>query len=894
MQKLLRRLRYAFRQDRRERDLSEELRFHVEMKQKELEASGLDPKTAATTARRAVGNVLLTRNQVRDVWIWPWFQYLWSDLRFGARMLRKSPGFTLAAVLTLALGIGVNSAIFSVVNAMLLRPLPVRAPEELVTVSKVDDHLEFPHGMSYIDYLDLRTQVAEFSDLMAYTFAAASLGTTEGAERTWIGMVSGNYFSGLGVDVAVGRTFLPEEDSPYGDVPVLVLSYGAWQRRFGGDPGVVGRTVQLNGQPSTIIGVTKEGFHGTHTLFDVDAFAPLTSLERLRPDQAGTLTLRAAEAVSVIGRLAEAVSVADAQVAMRVQAARMAVAYPRTHENSEYLVLLESRSRPEPATASLTPLIGTVMMGLAGLVLLLACANVAGLLIARGVARTREMALRAALGAGRGRLLAQLLGESLLLSLLGGAVGVVVALWVSRLLGSIRFAADVPIRFDVSLDWRVLAFTAVTAIVTGVLAGVSPAFQSARADLAARLKEGGRGAVDSPGRQRARGVLVVAQVAVSLFLLVCSGLFIQSLRSAEQMDYGFRTDNLLLLSIDHITQGYDEPRGRAVYREIATAVERLPRVRSVSWARYVPFSSGTLLTNFVSEDRTATTIEKPAVMAFNYVGADYFRTVDTAILRGRGFDDDDQEGGRRVAVINRTAAERLWPGLDPIGRQVRADTGDGYGAPVEVIGVAEDALFMIPITQPRPYVYFPFEQEYQSTATLHVYTDGDPGPVAPDARAAVAQSDPTLAVFDLLTIRDHLNAGNALIVFRMGAFTVGAFGGLGLLLAAVGIFALVSYSVGQRQQEFGIRAALGARAGDIVRLAIRQGITLTVAGIGLGLLVSFALTRFMAGLLVGVGPTDPAVFATIVLVLAVVALVACLLPCRRAATADPLATLNAE
>lgn len=309
--------------------------------------------------------------------------------------------------------------------------------------------------MSYVDYLDLRAQVAEFSDLMAYTFVAASLGTTEGTERTWIILVSGNYFSGLGVDIAVGRTFLPEEDRPYGDFPVLVLSYGAWQRRFGGDPDVVGRTVQLNGQPYTVIGVTQTGFHGTHSLIDVDAFAPLTSLERLRPDVAGSLIERGAEGIFVIGRLAKSVRVAEAQAAMQVQAARMARAYPRTHENSEYLVLLESRSRPEPSTSSLTPLIATVMTGLAGLVLLIACANVAGLLIARGVARTREMALRAALGAGRGRLFAQLLSESLLLSMLGGAAGVVVALCVSRLLGSIRFAADLPIRFDVGVDWRV-------------------------------------------------------------------------------------------------------------------------------------------------------------------------------------------------------------------------------------------------------------------------------------------------------------------------------------------------------------------------------------------------------------------------------------------------------
>jgi predicted permease len=611
--------------------------------------------------------------------------HLWQDLRFGARMLRKSPGFTLAAVLTLALGIGVNSAIFGVVNALLLRPLPVRASEELVTLSKLDDHIEFPHGMSYVDYLDLREQVAEFSDLMAYTFVAASLGTTEGAERTWISAVSGNYFSGLGVDVAVGRTFVPEEDQPYGDFPVLVLAHGMWQRRFGGDPGVVGRTVQLNGQPYAVIGVTSEGFQGTHSLIGTDGFAPLTSLERLRSDQTGALTERGAEGMFVIGRLAEGVTVADAQAAMQVQAARMTSAYPRTHVNSEYLVLLESRSRPEPSTSSVTPLVGTAMMGLAGLVLLIACANVAGLLIARGMARTREMALRAALGAQRGRLFAQLLSESLLLAMLGGAAGVVVALWVSRLLGGIRFAADIPIRFDASLDWRVLAFTAVATLVTGVVAGVSPAFRSARVDLTARLKEGGRGAADSPGGQRARAVLVVAQVAISLFLLVCSGLFIQSLRSAEQMDFGFRTENVLLFSVDQITQGYDEPRGRAVYREVAAEIARVPGVRSASWARYVAFgSTGLDMANFVSEDRTATSLEEPAMIAFNHVGADYFRTMDTTIRAGRGFEDEaglrhDRAAARRGHARGLPAAVAPRRHRRPAGHpQSRVDHLSGH------------------------------------------------------------------------------------------------------------------------------------------------------------------------------------------------------------------------
>ena len=870
-----------------EQEMDEELRFHLEMAtQKNVEA-GMHPREARRQAHLRFGGVERFKEEVREARGIRVLDDLWMDLRYAVRTCLRAPGFTAAAILILALGIGVNSTIFSVVNALLLRPLPVRDAEELVTISKVDDHVEVPHGMSYVDYLDLRKQMGEFSELMAYTFVPASLGTGEGAERTWIGAVSGNYFSGLGVDVAVGRTFVPEEDQPYGDFPVLVLSHGTWQWRFGGDPGVVGRAVQVNGQPYTVIGVTKEGFHGTHSLFGIEAYAPLTSLERLRPDLAGSLTGRGAEGLFVIGRLADGVTVADAQAAMQVQAARLAREYPRTHENAGYLVLLESRSRPEPSMSSLTPLVGTVMMGLAGLVLLIACANVAGLLMARAVTRRREMAVHAALGAGRRRLFAQLLSESLLLSIVGGAAGVAVALGVSSVLGNIRFAPDIPVRLDVGIDWRVLAFTAVVAIVTGVVAGVSPAFRLARADLVARLKEGGRGAADSPRRQRARAVLVVAQVAVSLFLLVCSGLFIQSLRSAQQMDFGFRTDNLLLFSVDHITQGYDEPRGRAVYQEIAAQVARVPGVRSVSWARQVPFSSdGLSMTDVVSEDRMATTMDEPAVMAFNFVGAGYFSTMGTAILGGRSFDEEDREDGRPVAVINRTAAERLWPGVDPIGRQFRAAIGGGYGGAVEVIGVTEDPLYMIPITQPRPYVYFPFEQRYQSTATLHVHTDGDPARVAPAARAAVTQSDPTMAVFNLMTMRDHLNAGNALLIFRMGAVTVGAFGGLGLLLAAVGLFALVSFSVGQRQQEFGIRAALGAQTGDIVILAVRQAVTLTVVGVGLGLLLSLGVTRFMADLLVGVGPSDPAVLVTVVLIFGAVALGASW--CRR--TVPPPAT----
>ena len=616
-----------------------------------------------------------------------------QDLRFGARVLVKSPGFTLAAVATLALGIGVNSAIFSVVNAMLLRPLPVRAPEEIVTISKVDNHVQFPHGMSYVDFLDHREQVDVFDDLLAYTFAPVNFATDEGSERMFINVVSGNYFSALGVDTVVGRTFLPEEDRPHGAVPVLVLSYGTWQDRFGGDPGVVGRVVRLNGQPYTVIGVVAESFQGLHSLIEAQAFAPLTSIEELRPDAAGTLTARGAEGLFVVGRLADGRTVADAQAAMGVQAARFAEAYPQTHEDSTYLVLPELLSRPEPATSTLTPLVGSVMMGLAALVLLIACANVAGLLFARGVTRAREMAVRAALGAGRTRLVVQLLSESLLLAILGGGAGVVVAIWTSRALGAVRFAADIPVRFDVGLDWRVLAFTAVVAVVTGVVAGVTPALQASRADLAERLKEGGRSSADAPGRQRARSALVVAQVAISLFLLVCAGLFIQSLRSAEQLDMGFRTDNLLLLSVDPVSHGYDETRGRALYRATADEMAAVPGVRSVSWARYTPFgSSGAPLANFVTEDRVATTMEDPAVILFNYVNADYFTTLDTSVVRGRGFENEDREDGRPVAVINQSAAERLWPGQDPIGRRFQAELGETYSDPIEVVGVAEDAL----------------------------------------------------------------------------------------------------------------------------------------------------------------------------------------------------------
>src|SRR5215471_2005585 len=515
-------------------------------------------------------------------------QTLIHDLRYGARMLLKKPGFTLIAVLTLALGIGANTAIFSVVNAYLFKPLPVKEPDQLVVLASKDQRSEAPHGTSYLNYADIRNQRDVFTDVIAYIPDIVSLNVDGEAERGMIELVSGNYFSMLGVEAAQGRVFTPDEGQTVGSAPVMALSHAYWQRRFGGEVSAIGKTVKVNGQPFTIIGVAPESFPGTEPILTVNAYAPLMMKAQLHQNQQDTFTQRGLESFRVMGRLAPGVGVTQAGAAMETLARDIARQYPDVFKELSFLVVPETKARPSINAPTFVPRIAAILMAMVGLILLIACANVSNLILSRAATREKEMAIRGALGASRFRLIRLLLSESALIGLLGGLAGVIITLWATNMLSSVRMATDNPVRFEARPDWRVFLFLLCAALGAGVIAGLVPAFRSSHLNLSSTLKEGGRDSASGAGSHRLRNTLVVSQVAASLLLLVCAGLFLRSMRAAQRIDLGFRRDNILMFSVDTELQSYDRRRGRLFYQRLLDRLGELPQVRSAGLGTHKP------------------------------------------------------------------------------------------------------------------------------------------------------------------------------------------------------------------------------------------------------------------------------------------------------------------
>ena len=816
---------------------------------------------------------------------------LLQDLRYAWRMLARNPGFAIVAVLTLGLGIGANTAIFSVVNALLLRALPVKDPHQLVTLA-VHHGRELPHGLSYPDYRDYRDQEQIFSDLAAYDTAFVSLTAGTQAERIRVQRVTDNFFSLLGVRAAHGRTLIPGEARAYQAGRVIVLSYRYWQGRFGGDPFIIGKTVVLNARPFDVVGVTQEIFPATVDLLEIDGFIPLTILSQSRPEERRVFEDRTAHNFRVIGRLQPGVSLREARVALAVQARRLEQEYPDSNKGVAVLAYPESMGRLEPAAAAYLPPVAAVFMALVGLVLLIACANVANLLLARAIGRRKEMAIRLALGAGRVRLIQQLLTESVLLALLGGGTGLLMALWATDLLSSMRLPGDLHVAMDLPLDRQVFAFTFVTAVLTGIISGLTPALLSARRDVNENLKEGSRGTGSSPGRSYLSRILVVSQVAVSMLLLVCAGLFLQAMWRASQMDLGIRLDHHLMFSMDIGSLGYDEGRGRIFYQELMERIRSLPGVRSASMARSVPFAFRQEGTWVFAEGHVSRKEEGKLSVLFNCVGTDYFRTVGTPIVSGRAFTGADSNTSPGVVIVNQALVEQLWPGQNPVGKRLSVVGEDGPF--LEVIGVAAQGKYVLLGEKPRGYLYLPLSQEYHPVRTLHIYTIGDPRDLVVAARKEVRALDANLPIYDVQTMEHHIRKGKAFLPLQVATLLVGVFGLIGAALAAIGLYGVISYSVSQRTHEIGVRMALGAQRGEIFWFVARQGMALTLIGIVAGLAGALVGTRALSSLIVGVSPTDPLILGGSALLLAAVALLACFAPARYATRVDPMVALRHE
>jgi predicted permease len=805
-----------------------------------------------------------------------------NDFRYALRQLGRTPAFTLAAILSLTLGIGATATIFNLVNGMLLRPPPGERPEELIRVYTTHPG-GFQYGsLSYPDYLDLREATEALGDLTLFRPVPLALGDGAAGERIWGQMVTSNFFGVLGVRPVLGRGFVPAEDEP-GAPPVVVLAHHFWARHFGEDPEAVGRTVFVNGSAFTVVGVAPEGFRGMQHGLDAELFAPMGMAGILRPG-VDVREARGSRSFLATGRLAPGVTAEGASRALSLVMTRLGELYPATNQNRGMLAIPESEVGWSPDLRGTTVAAAVLFMSAGVLLLLLAAVNVSTLLLARARARRREMGVRVALGASAGRLFRQNLVESLMLAALAGGLGLLVTFQVSALLARVRLPLDVPLVLDFPVDLRVVLATLGVATVIAVVFGSIPTFQAARAGAMASLRGGG-GAGGARDGRLGRG-LVVVQVALSLALLVGAGFFARTAWEAGRQDPGFELDGHLLVSLDVGLHGYDEARGTAFYASLVERVRSLPDVRAASLAELLPVGLTGQQWGVTVEGYTPAEHED-MIVGYNVVGPDYFRALGTTVVAGRDFDGRDRADAAPVAIVSEAMARRYWPDGSALGGRVHV-----AGALREVVGVVPSLQLDFLDPTPRPFVWVPHAQFYNAAMVVHVRTAGELGGAVTGIRRAVAALDPTLPVLEVRTMAEH--AGVGLLPLRAGSLIFAIFGAAGLLLAAVGLYGVLAFQVARRTREIGVRMALGATGGRVVGQVLRQGTILVGLGLGLGLPVAFAVSLGATRVLHGASAADPVVYVAVTAVLLLTALLAAWLPARRAARIHPMEALRHE
>jgi putative ABC transport system permease protein len=874
---------------RRDRELSAELDSHLQMHIDDNLRAGMSPAEARRRALIHLGGIEQAKEACRDRHGLPWLETLFQDVRFGLRMLRKNPGFTAIVIVTLALGLGLNTAIFSLIDGFLLRPLPVRHPEQIAALAvQGKDTPLGALGLSYPEFVDFRGQSDSFSAMFANVLGTAALQANDRTDQLPISYVSANFFSTLGLNPALGRLILPGGGEASGETPSIVLGYSFWKRRFGGDAGVIGKQVRLNGKPAVILGVAPKDFHGMFFPFEMDGYVPLNALAIVDSSSRFTVN-RSLRRILAFGRLKPGVSLRQAQNSLDVISLRLARQYPATDAGIGLRALPEKLARPQPYANRIFLLIGGLFLAFAGLVLLLACLNVTNAMFARAAARQREIAVRAALGATRGRLVRQILTETISLALFGAVCGLGLAAAATRLLPAVRFP-DFPLRLDFSFDWRVYAFALAAAVLAGIVSGLPIALRASRSDVHSSLRDAwlGRG----NGKHRLHSDLVVAQIACSLTLLVAAVLLVRGLQRIETTNLGFDPRNLLNVVIDPSEAGYDQARTEDFYRELQDRIRALPGVQSASLAGTVPIGAFPARTPVFSISRPLSPDQQPPSILFNAVDPGYFSTMKISLLRGRDFTREDRHLAPLVAIVNQTMAGQFWPRQDPVGKTFRLRSP---AAPlVQVVGVAEDGKYQTVTESPQPYFYVPLLQHYTARRVLEIRCRVFPGSLSTLVQRQVRALAPGVSIVDLRTMEQSLQGGTGYYIFRLGASLAMQMGILGLLLATAGVYGVISFVVTLRTHEIGIRMALGAAPRSVLMMVLRQGILLIGLGTAIGLASAALVSRAMSHLSAAVQPTDVVSYAAATAALAAVALLACWIPARRAMRVDPMVALRHE
>jgi predicted permease len=868
-----------------------ELESHLQIETDRNVEAGMSPADARAAAYLKLGNPSRIRETIYEMNPISFLDTLRRDLRFSLRSLSKRPGFTMVVVLSLALGIGANTAIFSLVDGIVFRPLPVPNPGGLVSIDIAASRLTSFGNSSYLDWVDLSARSKSFQALSTRQDMAAGL-NPEGAvpdgkpQVVWGQLVSGNFFSTLGVQPVLGRTFLPEEDQTAGKYPVMVISYSLWNRMFAGNPEVIGKQIQLSGQSFTIIGVTPESFAGVDLWFRPEMYLPMMMTAAVSPEGSDALTHRSYRGCTLLGRLKPGVTIAQAQAEMNIIMSDLEREYPDSNKDTVAIIRKEMSRRLQNGTATQAG----ILMGLVVLVLMMACANVASLMMAKATSRIREISTQLVLGASRGALVRQFLTESAMLALLGGGSGILLAAACIKGFASLVPYSVSPTGPDFHLDTRVLDCAALASMAAVFLCGIAPAFMAVKEALSAATT---RSALGSRSHSAvARRILIGGQVALSVVLLVAGGLFLKAFSRAQSADLGFNPDDMLLITVDPSLRGYKDDRATNLNQQILERVSALPGVKSATLAGNVPFLSGGSW-DLSIDGYTGAGGEKFVDTNTNQVGPNYFATMQIPLLSGREFTARDTEKAPQVAIVNETLARRYIVDKDSLDKTLGHILRLRDNVAIRIVGVVKDSSNGSINQPPPPVFYLPYLQQGSSRVTLQLRTKGDPTGLTSLVRQQISALDSEVTPLSVLTMADAFSS-NGLFPFRIVAMLGGAFGLIALSLAIVGLYGVVSFVVGRRTQEIGIRMALGAQRSNVLRMILANGISLATVGVVIGMVVALAAAPLLSNLLNGVSPRDPLTFVAIALILLTATFVASWIPAHRATRVDPNVALRCE